>query len=88
MKKKDGLVLRDVCGEKVLVGEGLGAVDFGRLISLNETAAWVWEPLDETASIDSLAQALCQEYDVSPEVAQQDVERLVGEWVEAGVVAL
>ena len=87
MKKKDGLVLRDVCGEKVLVGEGLGAVDFGRLISLNETAAWVWEHLDEIASIDSLAQALCQEYDVSPEVARQDVERLVGEWVEAGVVA-
>ena len=87
MKKKDGLVLRDVCGEKVLVGEGLGAVDFGRLISLNETAAWVWEHLDETASIDSLAQALGQEYDVSPEVARQDVERLVGEWVEAGVVA-
>ena len=87
MKKKDGLVLRDVCGEKVLVGEGLGAVDFGRLISLNETAAWVWEHLDETVSIDSLAQALCQEYDVSPEVARPDVERLVGEWVEAGVVA-
>ena len=30
MKKKDGMVLREVCGEKVLVGEGLGAVDFGR----------------------------------------------------------
>ena len=88
MKKKDGLVLRDVCGEKVLVGEGLGAVDFGRLISLNETAAWVWEHLDETVSIDSLAQALCQEYVVSPEVARQDVERLFGEWMEAGVVAL
>ena len=86
MKKKDGLVLRDVCGEKVLVGEGLGAVDFGRLISLNETAAWIWEHLDEASDIDSLTQALCQEYDVLPEVARRDVEKLVGEWKEAGII--
>ena len=41
MKKKEGLVLREVCGMKVIVGEGLGAVDFGSLLSVNETAAWL-----------------------------------------------
>ena len=30
MKQKNGFVLRDVCGDKVIVGEGLGAVDFGK----------------------------------------------------------
>ena len=43
MRIKQGFVLRDVCGEKVIVGEGLGAVNFGKLLSLNETAAWLWE---------------------------------------------
>ena len=43
MKRKEGFVLRTVCGEKVIVGEGLGAIDFGKLVSLNETAAWIWE---------------------------------------------
>ena len=86
MKKKDGMVLRDVCGEKVLVGEGLGAVDFGRLISLNDTAAWLWEQMDEESDIDSLTQALCNEYDAEPEVARRDVEAIIDEWTKAGVV--
>ena len=86
MKKKDGMVLREVCGEKVLVGEGLGAVDFGRLISLNDTAAYIWEKLDGEADIDSLTQALCKEYEVEEEVARHDVEAILEEWIKAGVV--
>ena len=86
MKKKDGLGLRDVCGEKVIVGEGLGAVDFGRLISLNDTAAWLWEHFDENTRVDALAEALCGEYDVEPDVAKRDVESIIGEWVKAGIV--
>ena len=86
MKKKDGIVLRDVCGEKVLVGEGRGAVDFGRLISLNDTAAWLWNHIDGEADIDNLALALCGEYDVEPDVARRDVETIVEEWINAGVV--
>ena len=86
MKKKDGMVLREVCGEKVLVGEGLGAVDFGRLISLNDTAAYLWEQLEEDSDIDSLTQALCKEYDVEEEVARHDVEAILEEWIKTGVV--
>ena len=86
MKKKDGMVLREVCGEKVLVGEGLGAVDFGRLISLNDTAAYLWEQLDEDSDIDSLTLALCKEYDVEQEVARHDVEAILEEWIKTGVV--
>ena len=36
MKQKKGFVLRTVCGENVIVGEGLETVNFGKLISLNE----------------------------------------------------
>ena len=86
MKKKNGLVLRDVCGEKVIVGEGLGAVDFGRLISLNDTAALLWERFDENTDADALAESLCREYDVEPEVARRDVESIIDEWIKAGIV--
>lgn len=85
MIKKDGFVLRDVCGEKVLVGEGIGAVDFGKLICLNETAAWLWEQFDETSDIDSLTLALCSEYDVTPDEARRDVVAIIDEWIKAGV---
>ena len=38
MRIKKGFVLREVCGERVIVGEGLGAINFGKLLALNETA--------------------------------------------------
>lgn len=85
MRKKKGLVLRNVCGEKVLVGEGIGAVDFGKLISLNETAAWLWEHCDEQSDIDTLTQVLCTEYDVPADEARHDIETIIDEWVKVGV---
>ena len=47
MKIKNGFVLREVCGERVIVGEGLEAINFGRLLCLNETAAWLWKEAKE-----------------------------------------
>ena len=43
MKIKKGFVLREVCGQNVIVGEGLDAINFGRMLSLNNTAAWIWK---------------------------------------------
>ena len=88
MKIKEGFVLREVCGENVIVGEGLGTIDFGKLISLNETAAWLWkEALREGEfTIDSLAEALCGEYEVTPDQARKDVEQMTSKWLQLGIV--
>ncbi len=88
MKRKDGFVLREVCGEKVIVGEGLGAIDFGKLLSLNDTAAWLWNKAGELGEFtaESLADALCEEYDVTPETALADVKKLLAQWQDLGIV--
>lgn len=87
MKLKSGFVLRDVCGEQVIMGEGLAALDFGRLLNLNETAAWLWKKASEgDFSIESLSAALCEEYDVTLEQAKTDVAAIVEEWRKVGVV--
>lgn len=88
MKLKKGFVLREVCGEQVIMGEGLGAVDFGRLLCLNETAAWLWKQAVEMGdfTFDSLASKLSEEYDVTTAEALADVQGIVSEWQEAGVV--
>ncbi len=88
MKQKEGFVLRDVCGEQVIVGEGLGTIDFGKLISLNETAAWLWKKAAEMGefSTEKLAEALCGEYDVTAEQAQTDVAGIIAKWQELGIV--
>ncbi len=88
MKQKEGFVLRTVCGENVIVGEGLGTIDFGKLISLNETAAWLWKKAGEMGDfdIDGLTAALCEEYEVTAEAARQDVEKMVAQWQQLGIV--
>ncbi len=88
MKQKEGFVLRKVCGEQVIVGEGLGTIDFGKLISLNETAAWLWKKAGEIGDFDinQLTKALCDEYDVDAEQAREDVTKMVGQWQELGIV--
>jgi hypothetical protein len=88
MKQKNGFVLRDVCGDKVIVGEGLGAVDFGKLVALNETATFLWNQAAAQGdfTVDSLTAALCGEYDVDESRARVDVERILAEWQKVGVI--
>lgn len=88
MKQKNGFVLRDVCGEKVIVGEGIETIDFGKLISLNETAAWVWKKAAELGDFtaEQLAKALCDEYEVDSAQALADMEKLLLQWQEAGLI--
>ena len=88
MKIKSGFVLRQVCGENVIVGEGLGAVNFGKLLSLNETAAWLWQQAQQMGdfSIDTLAAKLCEEYEVPADEAKADVATIIAEWQKVGVI--
>ena len=88
MKIKQGFVLREVCGEHVIVGEGLSAINFGRLLALNETAAWLWKEAQAQGNftIDSLASKLCEAYDINPTEARQDTKDIIVQWQEVEVI--
>ena len=43
MRTKTGFVLKDVCGEKIVVAEGRENIDFTKIISMNDSAAYLWE---------------------------------------------
>ncbi|MCR5395021.1 MAG: PqqD family protein [Bacteroidales bacterium] len=86
MQLKDGFGLRDVCGEKVLVPEGLENIDYSRIINLNETAAYLWENLvGKEFEIEDMVDLLCKEYDVPADVALNDCNALAKKWIEAGL---
>ena len=87
MRIKEGFVLRTICGQKVVSGEGLDQVNFSKLISLNETAAFLWEAVagkDFTAG--DLTALLVERYEVSEAVAGSDVRKLIRQWEEMGLV--
>lgn len=88
MRLKKGFVLREVCGERVITGEGLEAINFGKLLALNETAAYLWQKAQEQGdfTIESLTSKLCEDYEVEQDTAAADVAGIIKEWQEVGVI--
>ena len=87
MRIKEGFILRSICGEYVVVGEGLAQVNCNRMLSLNNTAAYLWKELEgKDFTLDTMVDLLLENYDVTREQAAEDVEKLLQIWIKEGVV--
>ena len=87
MKIKDGFVLREMCGENIVAAEGLENINFNKLISLNSTAAYLWEALSgKEFTTEDMADLLVERYDIDMELALKDSANLCEAWKNAGVV--
>jgi hypothetical protein len=87
MKTRKGYILRSLGKEFVLVAEGLDAVDFSRMISLNESAAFLWKSVeDKDFEAETLVELLLDEYGITREVAEKDVAALLQTWKEADMI--
>lgn len=87
MKIKKGYRLRSLGKEYILVAEGLEALDANTMVSMNATAAFLWEAVeDKEFDAATLVQLLLDEYDVDREKAEKDVEALLHAWNESGII--
>ena len=87
MKIKEGFVLRPLLGEHIVAGEGLAQVNFNKIISLNGSAAWLWENvIGKEFTEKDLVDLLLSKYDVTEEVASADVHTFVSNLMEGGVI--
>jgi len=88
MKVKQGFELRDICGEKVIIAASIENLDFNRLISLNETAAFLWEKAQGAPSFteETLVKQLTADYDIDTKTAQADVAELIATWRKQGLI--
>lgn len=88
MKFKSSFELRDVCGEKVLIANGIENIDFGALVHMNATAADVFTHFQgKEFTLDDAVAYLTSEYDVTAAVAQQDLASLFAKLKESGIIA-
>lgn len=87
MKIKKGFVLRTICGQSVVSGEGLEQVNLSKLISLNDTAAYLWKEVqDKDFDAQTLKGLLLDRYEVEEDVALRDSEALLASWNEMGLL--
>ena len=86
MKIKKGFVLREMCGENIVAGEGLEHINFNKLISLNSTAAFLWKKVEgKEFTPKEMAGYLVEEYGIDMELALKDSKALCQAWIDAGI---
>ena len=87
MKLRKGFALREIGTDHVVVPEGIEVIDFNKLISLNGSAKYLWEALqDKDFTVDEVAALLTAKYEVAEEIAKADAAKLVAKWQEIGLI--
>lgn len=87
MRILEGLVLRPLGSEYIVTGDELSRIDFSKVVSMNETAAYLWNALqDKDFDAEDMVPLLTERYDVAEETALADARVLVASWKEAGIV--
>lgn len=88
MKVKLGFKLRPLGNEFILVGEGVEQINFNKMITMNESAAYLWQQVMDGTDFDAerLAELLTQEYEVSHEQALQDAQTTIQSWLDAEII--
>lgn len=88
MRINEGFVLREICDEHIIIGTGIENIDFSRVISLNDSAAYLWNSVkDSDFTLEKMVSLLMEEYDVDEVTALADATALVHQWISVGVVS-
>lgn len=88
MKVKKGFEMQNVCGEYIIVPVGVENVDYSKIISMNPTAAYLWEKVAgmQEFTVEDMVQFLLDEYEVEESVAREDSELIIERWKEIGLI--
>lgn len=80
--------MQNVCGEHIIVPAGEGNMDFSHIISLNPTAAYLWEKIStkKEFTVEEMAELLLEEYEVDKETALEDCRLIAERWEEMGLL--
>lgn len=87
MRIKKGFVLRELVGQKIVTGEGIEQIDFNKLVSLNSSAAYLWEHLvSRDFDLETMVDLLLERYDIERSVALKDARALLDNWKSIGLI--
>lgn len=78
---KENVVSKDLAGEVVLLD-----LHGGTYFGLNPVGADVWQGLKDGHSGAEICDALCRKYNVAREIAEQDSQALIGQFIEKDLI--
>jgi hypothetical protein len=84
--RREGVVLREVAGEHILVPIRSDVADLRAIFALNRVGLRIWELLDGATSLDGILSELLERFDVAAEEASADLRSFVERLSAAGLV--
>ncbi|MCR5709084.1 MAG: PqqD family protein [Bacteroidales bacterium] len=87
MKTIPGFTLRPLGKEFIITAESIKQINFNKMISLNESAAYLWKSVDgKDFTAEDLADLLVERYVIDRDTALRDSQAIAAKWIEAGIV--
>ena len=87
MKFIEGLKLRKLGRDYIVVGESARLVNFNKMICLNESAAYLWSSVEgREFSAEDLKRLLLDEYEIDEATAAGDADKVLSAWKDAGLI--
>lgn len=86
MKIKDGYILKDVAGSKVVMAIGAESKNFRGIITFNQVGAEVFSMLDGSNSVEKIIETISEKYEVSIDVVKEDVLSLIDKMKKQGLI--
>ena len=86
MKIVKEFILREIAGECVLVPTGATTQEFNGLITLSDTARFIWEHIEQADSLEDMVQKILEEYEIDEETARKDAIAFISQLLGAGFV--
>ena len=77
MKIKDGFILKDVAGSKIVIATGEAKLSFNGVITFNSVGAEIFELLDGINTPEEIVEKIASDYNVDSEIVKKDFEALV-----------
>lgn len=85
MKLKKGYVLKEVAGMNIVVNV-TGKADLNGMLTLNDSAAFLWQYLENEINIENLTETLVSEYNTDLATAEKDISLFITKLEDAGIL--
>jgi hypothetical protein len=80
------MIVRTIMDDTVLIPVGTAGEKFNGLITLNETALFLWQQLPHVQDEQQLADELLKEYEVDEDTARKDIGEFLHTLRDVGVL--
>lgn len=86
MQKTGKFILKEAVGSNLLVPFGEKQITFSGIITLNDSAKFLWEKVDGEFTREDLISYLCEEYKIEEDVAAKSADKFINILKEVGAI--